>query len=100
MNEEQYRNLEIGDLVYNTKLKIVRVISSRLTDKSAQIPDFHCLWTNDLTGEYLSGSEGILFKERDVWHTFKDTEPPEWAQIKLIMARIQRLEEFVYSRLH
>jgi hypothetical protein len=98
MIEEEYKNLQIDDLVYNNNLKMLRRISSQLSNPEADVPEGHCFWTNDLSGEYLAGSEGLKFSDKEDWNAIKYQHTiPDWVKIELLEIRISRLENALAS---
>ena len=102
MTEEQYRSLNIGDVVFHTEGRLTRRISSQLSNPADTLKENDCLWTNDLSGVYLSGSEGLPLKDIEHWEAPKyleEIDVPDWFKIDMLNIRLSKLEQFVYSRL-
>jgi len=102
MTEEQYRNLKIDDIVFNTEKRMIRKISNQLCNPDDILKEDDCRWTNDLSGVYLSGSEGLPFKDIEHWEAPKyleEIDAPDWFKIDMLNIRLSKLEQFVYSRL-
>ena len=100
MTEEQYRDLKLDDVVFNEKTGIVRKISSQLSDPTKEIDeekDYR--WTNDFSGVYLSGIEGVRFKEKEDWHALKNYEDfrdvPVWVRDQILMIKVNHIENFL-----
>ena len=102
MTEEQYRNLKIDEVVFRTEGRLIRRLSSQLSNPADTLKENDCRWTNDLSGVYLSGSEGLPFKDIEHWEAIKylhENEIPDWFKIDMLNIRLSKLEHFAYSRL-
>ena len=103
MTEEQYRQLEIDDIVYYEKdgVRRLRRMRSQLSDSSIELESSHSLSTSELLDDDI-GCEGLYLNDIQYWQANKFLEIDEmadWVRIALLECKVARLEEFIYSRL-
>lgn len=95
MDREQMRKINIDDILYNKKTAQVVVMTSAYSNDKGEIKDIDSLSSdNVLTEQYVS----ISPKDIDDWEFFS-YEAPANIMCKVIMAKLNGLEQFVYSRL-